>query len=228
SLTNSNLELKNMFGQFMKMNTFSSLSSGALSSNTITNPKEDLKGITTRSGVAYKGPTIPTTSSSPTVVEREPEMRKDMVQPSTKNILPLVVQTQVLINEAVVKPTIPYPSRVNKQKLRKKDDKLALKFLGNFISNIVSRMLFCICPIGQTSSLSYNDAELINRIEVIDIACVEYSQEVLGFSTSGNSTPSTEPIVSTSSPTLTPFGDSDFLLEKTDAFLAIEDESISL
>ncbi|GJY76044.1 reverse transcriptase domain-containing protein [Tanacetum coccineum] len=44
---------------------------------------------------------------------------------------------------------------------------------------------------------------------------------------SGNPTPSTEPIVSTSSPTLTPFGDSDFLLEETDAFLAIEDEPIS-
>nr|GFA92969.1 reverse transcriptase domain-containing protein [Tanacetum cinerariifolium]GFA93004.1 reverse transcriptase domain-containing protein [Tanacetum cinerariifolium] len=36
--------------------------SGTLPSNTITNPKEDLKGITTRSGVAYQGPTIPTMS----------------------------------------------------------------------------------------------------------------------------------------------------------------------
>nr|GEW55677.1 reverse transcriptase domain-containing protein [Tanacetum cinerariifolium] len=51
--------------------------------------------------------------------------------------------------------------------------------------------------------------------------------EVLGFSMSGNTTPSTEPIVSNSSPTLTPFGDSDFLLEETDAFLAIDDEPIS-
>nr|GEU33669.1 hypothetical protein [Tanacetum cinerariifolium] len=64
SLTNSNLELKNMFGQFIKMNTASSSRSGTLQSNTITNPKEDLTGITTRSGTAYKGPTIPTTSSS--------------------------------------------------------------------------------------------------------------------------------------------------------------------
>nr|GEY48349.1 reverse transcriptase domain-containing protein [Tanacetum cinerariifolium] len=54
SLTNSNLELKNMFGQFMKINTASSSGSGTLPSNTITNPKEDLKGITTRSGNAYK------------------------------------------------------------------------------------------------------------------------------------------------------------------------------
>ncbi|GJW99677.1 reverse transcriptase domain-containing protein [Tanacetum coccineum] len=71
-------------------------------------------------------------------------------------------------------------------------------------------------------------AESMNQIDVIDVACGEYAQEVLGFSeisTSGN--PTSEPIYSTSSPTLTPFGDSDFLLEETDAFLAIEDDSIS-
>nr|GFA29774.1 hypothetical protein [Tanacetum cinerariifolium] len=71
SLTNSNLELKNMFGEFMKMNTASSSGSGTLLSNTITNPKEDLKGITTRSGNAYQGPTIPTTYFPLKVVERE-------------------------------------------------------------------------------------------------------------------------------------------------------------
>ncbi|GJV79634.1 reverse transcriptase domain-containing protein [Tanacetum coccineum] len=81
----------------------------------------------------------------------------------------------------------------------------------------------------QTSRYSSNyDDNSVNRIDIIDVACEEYSQEVLGFSVSGNPTPSTEPIVSTSSPTLTPFGDSDFLLEETDAFLAIEDEPISL
>ncbi|GJZ71763.1 reverse transcriptase domain-containing protein [Tanacetum coccineum] len=82
--------------------------------------------------------------------------------------------------------------------------------------------------VGQTSRYFYNDAESINRIDVIDIACGEYAQEVLEFleiSTSGN--PTSEPIISTSSPTLTPFEDSDFLLEETDAFLAIEDDLIS-
>nr|GEZ45748.1 reverse transcriptase domain-containing protein [Tanacetum cinerariifolium] len=75
SLNNSNLELKKMFGQFMKMNTTLSLGSGTLPGNIITNPKEELKGITTRSGNAYQGPTIPTTSSSlPQVVERETEL----------------------------------------------------------------------------------------------------------------------------------------------------------
>ncbi|GJZ63509.1 hypothetical protein Tco_0619930 [Tanacetum coccineum] len=62
------------------------------------------------------------------------------------------------------------------------------------------------------------------------MACEEYSQKVLGFSdviTSGNPTPYYDPIVSTSFPTLTPFGDSDFLLEEVDGFLAIEDDLTS-
>ncbi|GKA66585.1 hypothetical protein Tco_0766393 [Tanacetum coccineum] len=67
--------------------------------------------------------------------------------------------------------------------------------------------------------------------DVIELAYEEYSQEVLGFSdmiSSGNPTPYFDPIVSTASPTLTPFGDSDFLLfEEADSFLAIEDDPTS-
>nr|GFB62263.1 reverse transcriptase domain-containing protein [Tanacetum cinerariifolium] len=63
---------------------------------------------------------------------------------------------------------------------------------------------------------------------VTDEACEEYVQEVLGFSNvtaSGNPTPSDDPIVSPTSPTLTPFGDSDFLLfEEANAFLGLEDD----
>nr|GEX50708.1 reverse transcriptase domain-containing protein [Tanacetum cinerariifolium] len=94
SSTKSNLELKNMFGQFMKMNTVSSSRLGTLSGNTITNPKEDLKGISTRRGTAYPRPMIPTTSSSP-VVERETEATKDTVHPtnnrSIEDVQPPVV-----------------------------------------------------------------------------------------------------------------------------------------
>nr|GEX47260.1 hypothetical protein [Tanacetum cinerariifolium] len=113
SLTNSNLELKNMFGQFIKMNTASSSGSGTLLGNTITNPKEKLKGITTSSGIAYEGPMIPTTSSSlPPVVKRETEATKDTVHPtnngSTKDVQPSVVQTEypILNSEPVVAPII--------------------------------------------------------------------------------------------------------------------------
>nr|GEZ61963.1 reverse transcriptase domain-containing protein [Tanacetum cinerariifolium] len=157
SLTNLNLELQNMFGQFMKINTASSSGSRTLPGNTITNPKEDLKGITTRSGISYQGPTIPTTSSSlPPVVERETEATKEMVHPtnngSTKDVQPLVFQIESLIlnYEPVVapiiepvaspvsapkpnqRPTIPYPSRLHDQKLCDKANDQREKFLQIF------------------------------------------------------------------------------------------------
>nr|GEV26600.1 reverse transcriptase domain-containing protein [Tanacetum cinerariifolium] len=112
SMTNSTLELKNMFGQFMKMNTASSSGSRTLPSNTITNPKEDLKGITTRSGIAYKGPTILTTSSPPKVVERKTEVTKDTMPPtnsgSTKDVQPPVVQIEIQVPnfEPVITPIV--------------------------------------------------------------------------------------------------------------------------
>ncbi|GJR54020.1 reverse transcriptase domain-containing protein [Tanacetum coccineum] len=393
TLTNYTNDLKNMLGQFMKMNTASSSGSGTLLSNTITNPREDLKGITTRSSVAYKGPTIPTTSFSPKVVERETEVTKDTMPPTNNG-----VEAPISAPKPNPKPSIPYPSRLNDQKLREKANNQMEKFfqifqdlhfdisfadalilMPKFASTIKSllsnkeklfelartplnehcsavllkklleklgdpgkflipcdfpEMDVCLAladlgasinlmplsvwkklslpeltptcmnlkladrsisrPIGvtedvsvkvgkfhfpadfvvvdfdadprvllilgrsslkteralidvyegeltlrvgnkavtfnldQTSRYSSNyDDNSVNRIDIIDVACEEYSQEVLGFSVSGNPTPSTEPIVSTSSPTLTPFGDSDFLLEETDAFLAIEDEPIS-
>ncbi|GKE27266.1 hypothetical protein Tco_1442650, partial [Tanacetum coccineum] len=76
--------------------------------------------------------------------------------------------------------------------------------------------------VGQTLRYSYNDVVLINRIDVIDVACEEYAQEVLGFSdssTSSNTTPSLDPIISTSSPSLTPFEEGDFILEEIKACL---------
>nr|GEZ86132.1 reverse transcriptase domain-containing protein [Tanacetum cinerariifolium] len=83
----------------------------------------------------------------------------------------------------------------------------------------------------QTSrySANYNDMTM-NRIDVINMACEEYSQEVLGFFdviASGNPTLYYDSIISTSSPTLTLFGDSDFLLEEVDAFLALQDDPTS-
>nr|GEW06572.1 reverse transcriptase domain-containing protein [Tanacetum cinerariifolium] len=111
SLTNSNLELKNMFGQFMKMNTASSSGLGTLLSNTITNPKEDLKGITTRSGNAYQGPMIPTTSSPLKIVELETPI------PNSEPVVAPVVEP-VSALKPNPKSSIPYPSRVHDQKLR--------------------------------------------------------------------------------------------------------------
>ncbi|GKE09163.1 reverse transcriptase domain-containing protein, partial [Tanacetum coccineum] len=115
--------------------------SGSLPSNTVANPRGDVKAITTQSGVAYEGPSIPPTSFSlPKKVEREPEVTKDKVQPtnlgSTAHFQPPVVQ--VPISEPDVapkpnpKPSIPYPSRLNDQKLRENANNQMLKFLHIF------------------------------------------------------------------------------------------------
>ncbi|GJT42103.1 reverse transcriptase domain-containing protein [Tanacetum coccineum] len=140
--------LTDMLSKFVNSNTASTSGSGTLPSNTITNPKVDLKGITTRSGVAYQGPTIPTTSSPPKVVEREPEVTKDTVLPtnngSTKDVQPPVVQVQTQIpnSKPVVtpvsvpmpnpKPSIPYPSRRNDEKRREKANDQVEKFYKIF------------------------------------------------------------------------------------------------
>nr|GFB27481.1 reverse transcriptase domain-containing protein [Tanacetum cinerariifolium] len=113
-----------MMSKFMSANTASSSGSGTLPSNTVTNPKEDLKGITSRSGVAYQGPTIPTPSK---VAKQGTEVTKDQVQTlnsqSTAPVQPMVTQSEseILVSEPVVapvsasmpnlKPSIPYPSR---------------------------------------------------------------------------------------------------------------------
>nr|GEU92385.1 reverse transcriptase domain-containing protein [Tanacetum cinerariifolium] len=83
----------------------------------------------------------------------------------------------------------------------------------------------------QTSRYSANYSDMTaKRIDVIDMACEEYSQEVMGFSdtiASGNPTPFYDLIVSTTSSTLTPFANSNFLLEEVNAFLSIEDDPTS-
>ncbi|GKE13568.1 hypothetical protein Tco_1417119, partial [Tanacetum coccineum] len=119
--------ITDLLTKFVNSNTASTSGSGSLPSNTIANPKGDVKAITTRSGVSYNGPQVPPPISSlPKEMENKPEVTKDTVQPSTKNIQPPVVQINDQIGEPVVasktKPTLPYPSRANKEKLREKDD----------------------------------------------------------------------------------------------------------
>ncbi|GKB84897.1 reverse transcriptase domain-containing protein, partial [Tanacetum coccineum] len=84
---------------------------------------------------------------------------------------------------------------------------------------------------GDTPSILYNNFESLKKVDLIDVTCEEYSQEVLDFSNLvayGNSSPGYDPIVSNSSPTLTHFEESNFLLfEEADAFIAIDDEAVS-
>ncbi|GKF39929.1 hypothetical protein Tco_0119990 [Tanacetum coccineum] len=108
---------------------------GTLPSNTIPNPRNEAKAITTRSGVSYDEPPIP-----PPVVEKEPEVTKDTEQPSTEDIQPQVVQDLEKDKEPIKEPfvaqktktSLPYPSRLAKEKLREKDDILASNFMEIF------------------------------------------------------------------------------------------------
>ncbi|GJY62105.1 reverse transcriptase domain-containing protein [Tanacetum coccineum] len=394
-------DFQNMMLSFMQnYHTNQASSSSSLPSNTIPNPRNEAKAITTRSGASYDGPPIP-----PPVVEKEPEVTKDTELPSTEDIQPPLVQDQNQdkepINEPLVtqktKTSLPYPSRLAKEKLREKDDILASKFMEIFrnlhfelsfadalihmpkfapmfkkmlnnkdklieltktplnenCSAVVLKKLpeklgdpgrflipcdfseFDNClaladlgasinlmplsiwkklglpglndtkmvleladrtiskptgvaenvfvkvgkfyfpadfivldfiadprvPLilgrpflrtahalidvyegeitlrnddqsltlkcGDTPSISYNNLESLKKVDLIDVTCEEYSQEVLGFSdqiTYGNPSPGYDLIVSNSSLTLTPFGDSDFLLlEEADTFLALAD-----
>ncbi|GKF15207.1 reverse transcriptase domain-containing protein, partial [Tanacetum coccineum] len=145
-LQNQMTNLTEILSKLVNSNTASTSSSGSLPSNTITNSKEDLKGITTRSGVAYQGPTIPT--SSPKVVERRTEVTNDKVFPNnngiTEDVQPPVVpvENQNPISEPVdapvsapmpnPKPLIPYPSRQNDEKRRENANEQKEKFYEIF------------------------------------------------------------------------------------------------
>ncbi|GKD54267.1 hypothetical protein Tco_1287654 [Tanacetum coccineum] len=119
---------------------------GSLLSNTVTIPKEDLKGITTRSGIAYNGPTILT--SSPRVAERRTEVTKDTIFPTnngiTQDVQPPVVpvENQNPVSEPVNAPvsapmpnpklSIPYPTRRNDERSRENADEPKEKFYEIF------------------------------------------------------------------------------------------------
>nr|GEX38907.1 reverse transcriptase domain-containing protein [Tanacetum cinerariifolium] len=127
-------DFQNKMMNFMQnFNNNKASSSSSLPSNTIPNPRNEAKAITTKSGISYDGPPIP-----PLGVEKEPEAAKDTELPSTEDIQPPSVQVpnKEPIDEPFVVPkpkaNLPYPSRLAKKKLREKDDILAAKFMEIF------------------------------------------------------------------------------------------------
>ncbi|GJS95260.1 reverse transcriptase domain-containing protein [Tanacetum coccineum] len=139
-IENQNNQIMNMLTN-LTMQKQNPSGSGSLPSNTVANPRGDVKAITTRSGVAYDGPTIPPTPSLLSKdVERETEATKDKVQNtnlgSTTHVQPLVVQVPIpepdVAPKSKPKLSIPYPSRLNDQKLREKANNQMLKFLQIF------------------------------------------------------------------------------------------------
>nr|GEZ20897.1 reverse transcriptase domain-containing protein [Tanacetum cinerariifolium] len=376
-------DFQNQMMQFMQNLYNKPSTSSSLPSNIIPNPKGEAKAITTRSGMSYKEPLIPPSS----VNQQEPvEVTTDTEPPNSNDIHPPTIQVEVQVDKPAKEPSVvilkvnlPYPSRLQKEKLREKDDTLAAKFMeifrdlhfklsfadalihmpkfapmfkkllnnkdklikltktplnencsavvlkklleklddpGRFLIpcdftrldnclaladpgasiNLMSlsiwkklrlptlndtKMVFLELadrtiskPTGvaenvffkvgkfyfpadfvildfvyegeitlrhddqsltlkcrDTPLISYNNLESLNKVDLIDATCEEYSQEVLGFAdvvSNEVSTPYYEPIVSYSSQNLTPFNASDFLLlEEADAFIIVDDEPIS-
>nr|GFA34612.1 hypothetical protein [Tanacetum cinerariifolium] len=193
-----------------------------LPGNIITNPKEELKCITTRSGVAYQGPKTPSPSwckhkshaifhvgSTFTSRTNSDCMTLELADRSVSKLIGIAKDVSFKVG------VFQFPA-----------DFVVVDFEPDpRVPLILGR---CFLKIGRAlidvHKANY-DQMTANKIGAI---CEIYSQEVLGFSdvtTSGNPTPDDDPIVSTTSPTLTPFGDSDFLLfEEADAFLGLEDD----
>ncbi|GJZ46769.1 reverse transcriptase domain-containing protein, partial [Tanacetum coccineum] len=236
---------------------------GSHPSNTVANPRGDLKAITTRSGISYDGPPIaPPSSSLPKVVEREPELDECLALANLgasinliplsiwkKLLLPELTPTQMILELADRSTTRPAGNAkdvfVKVRKFHFPTDFVIVDYvIDHRVPLILGRPFFrtgralidvygeeltlrvddeaVTFKVGQTSRYSYNDAVSINRIDVIDVAYEEYAQKVLIFldnSTSGNPTPSLDPILSTSSPSLTPFEEGDFILEEIEACL---------
>ncbi|GKE98318.1 hypothetical protein Tco_0021669, partial [Tanacetum coccineum] len=163
---------KMMLSFMQSYHTNQASSSSTLPSDTIPNPRNEAKAITTRSGASYDGPSIP-----PPVVEKESEVTKDTELPSTEDIQPQVVhdlgkdkepieEPSFIANKA--KPSLPYPLRLNKQKIRKKDDILALKFMEIF-RNLHFELSFADALINMPKFASMFKKMLNNKDKLIEL-----------------------------------------------------------
>ncbi|GJR43844.1 reverse transcriptase domain-containing protein [Tanacetum coccineum] len=132
-----------MMASFFQMNTASTLGTGSLPSNTIANPKGELKAITTRSGLVLDGPSVlmPHTFINPEEDERIEETLTDpnLTEFTIKLPPPLVqkANSPSQINYVVYQrdprhPHIPYPSRMNQEKQQEKDEVQIYKFWQMF------------------------------------------------------------------------------------------------
>ncbi|GJY43248.1 reverse transcriptase domain-containing protein [Tanacetum coccineum] len=199
-------DIKNMMSSFFQMNTASSSGSGSLPSNTVANPRGDLKAITTRSGISYDGPPIP---PLPKVVEREPEIVECLALAdlgASINLMPLSIwkklslpeltPTRMILELADRSTTRPFGIAEESYKSIKFHFPVDIVVVDYVVDPRVSlilrrpflRMAHALIDVydeeltlrvddeaitfkvGQTSRYSYNDAESVNRIDVIDVS----------------------------------------------------------
>nr|GEY89024.1 reverse transcriptase domain-containing protein [Tanacetum cinerariifolium] len=165
------------------------------------------KAITTRSGVGYEGPSIPTNPSPKKVVERETKETTDNEQSNFQGIVDFDANPRVPL--ILGRPFL----RTSRALIDVYGEEITLRFNDEAITFNLEHTL-------RYSSDYY--AESVNQIDIIDVACDEYSQEGRGFSDSfksGNPT-SMDPIIATSFPSFTSFEGGDFILEKIENCLS--------
>nr|GEV66736.1 reverse transcriptase domain-containing protein [Tanacetum cinerariifolium] len=263
--------LQNMLSGFFQNRSSTSCT---LSSNTIHNPKGETKAITTRSGVAYKGHSIPTPNKSllthkdkffelakiplnencsAMLLKKLPEKLGDPGKFLIPCDFPRMDVCHALADLA--DRSITHPKGVAEDVFIKVGK---FHFLTNFVvvdfeadprvplifgRSFLRTSHALIDVYGEEITLRVNDEAVtfnlnqttrysstyddlsVNRIDIIDVAREEYAQETLGFSndsSGGNPTSTSEPILSDSSFSLTPFERSDFILEEIKSYLKAE------
>nr|GEV19117.1 reverse transcriptase domain-containing protein [Tanacetum cinerariifolium] len=202
---NMNNDMRSILGSFFQNQASTS---GTLLSNIVPNPKGDMKVVTTRSGLAYEGPSIPTNSP----------LKKRIDQPHPKGVTEDVFVkagkfhflTDFVVVDFEADPRVPLI--LGRSFLR-----TGRALIDVYGEEITLRVNDESVPFNLNQTMRYSstyDDSFVNRVDVIDIACEEFVQDVSDFCK--------EPIVKSSSPTLTPFGESDFFLEEIEYFLKYE------
>nr|GFB02881.1 reverse transcriptase domain-containing protein [Tanacetum cinerariifolium] len=137
SLSNQTNEIKNMMASLLQMNTISTSESGSLPSNTVANPKGELKAITTRSEVDEH---VEETFTDPDLAE----FTIKVPPPPVQKYKPSSQREYVMHQRDPLHLNIPYPSRMlkqnNKKKMKSKYKNFA-KCSSSFISTSLLLML---------------------------------------------------------------------------------------
>nr|GEZ72512.1 reverse transcriptase domain-containing protein [Tanacetum cinerariifolium] len=242
-------DFQNQMMQFMQ-NLYNkpSTSSSSLPSNIIPNPKGEAKAITTRSGLdnclaladlgasinlmplsIWKKLRLPTLNDMKMVLEladRTISKPTGVAENVFVKVGKLYFLADFVILDFVADPRVPL---ILGRPFLSTAHALIDVYEGEITLRHDDQSLTLKCR--DTPSISYNNLESLNKVDLIDATCEEYSQAVLGFTNDVStevSSPIYEPIVSSSLQNLTPFDASDFLLlEEADAFIAIDDEPIS-
>nr|GEU65297.1 hypothetical protein [Tanacetum cinerariifolium] len=161
SMSNQTNEIKNMIASLFKIKTASTSGSGSLPSNTVANPKGDLKAITTRSGIVLDGPTVPT--PPPFIYPEEDERVKETLTdpnlseytikvppPPVQKYKPPSQREYVVHQRDPLHSNILYPSRMLKQKQQEKDE--YQKMLKALLSNKEKLQELANTPLNESFS----------------------------------------------------------------------------